>query len=426
MKKNIKIVTVLLAGLIISASGCGPVDENTTLPSESVSESKVSEVSVSSTAVNEKQKSEETVNETKNKEKKNSDSAVTSAAVKSESEKENIPDSKKTASVNETESDISYSGISIYNDRDTAASEALKVITQLDNLAVGNIDKDDSDTVEINGETYLHVTDKRFSSRKDIEKYALTYISDRMAQGRYENLMDNDTRRYQDINGKLYVAPRYIAYGYSWTGKVNALPKDCGISIEAEYDDFGAVSTVMIYLDNNEGKEDFYRITEIREESDDYNSQLENIAGERIQQYIHIEDILAVSDSVLQKDRSDVYKDEYNYEYIHAESSDFSSVSELKSYISQYFTGSALINFEQEFFGGSPAVYIENDNKLYCLDGGRGSSIYELKEDTLRLYDVSDAGFKADIECRYQEDSFLMTFDFSGKEDNYRISDIRR
>jgi len=149
-------------------------------------------------------------------------------------------------------------------------------------------------------------------------------------------------------------------------------------------------------------------------------SALKKTAFELMKKYSYIDSISATSSSVVKKDRDDVYTDEEGYEYVRCVSDNFSSVMELKSFIGQYLTGEALQKYEQQIFE-VPERYIDFDNKLYCLDGGRGSGFGYI-EDTLRVYDITDSGFKADIEYDMWGENVLMTFSFTGTGDKYYIS----
>lgn len=162
-------------------------------------------------------------------------------------------------------------------------------------------------------------------------------------------------------------------------------------------------------------------ITEKVNTADDENNKDENENLKKelfsvFQKYSEIDSIKATSAAFLKKDRDDEIT-ENGYEYIHVTSDNFSSVDELKNYVSQFISGDEMDNFNETSFSSDVPTFIDRDGKLYCIDGGRGSG-FNFLEDTIKIYDVKEDSLKAEIDYNNfgedENDKFYAEFELKG------------
>ena len=155
------------------------------------------------------------------------------------------------------------------------------------------------------------------------------------------------------------------------------------------------------------------------EETDD--SELKSTLFSVFQKYSEIDAIKATSGSVVKKDQDDVT--ELNgYTYIHVTSDNFSSIDEMRKYVKQYISGEEFDKFE-EILTDTVPEYIDKDEKLYCIDGGRGSG-FNFIENTLRIYDVTEDTVTAEIDFNNfgEENNDSMYAVFKRQDDNWVIT----
>lgn len=155
------------------------------------------------------------------------------------------------------------------------------------------------------------------------------------------------------------------------------------------------------------------------EETDD--SELKSTLFSVFQKYSEIDAIKATSGSVVKKDQDDVT--ELNgYTYIHVTSDNFSSIDEMRKYVKKYISGEEFDKFE-EILTDTVPEYIDKDEKLYCIDGGRGSG-FNFIENTLRIYDVTEDTVTAEIDFNNfgEENNDSMYAVFKRQDDNWVIT----
>ena len=124
--------------------------------------------------------------------------------------------------------------------------EALNTVDKLGGCAVP-FDEASVYTSE-NGTVYYKVAGSGFTSTADIRTFMEKYLSPELIADRYSSIIGGDSPLYIDAEGALYMQNNARGGGFSFkdTEPVIKSEADGKYSIIADYDDYGAVSTLEI------------------------------------------------------------------------------------------------------------------------------------------------------------------------------------
>lgn len=141
-----------------------------------------------------------------------------SEAVTSEEISEEVSEEVTTEvieEVTETEADTSAA-----SDRDN--SEYIAIVSRLagaldyiDQIGGGNIPKDDSDKIDVNGREFARVY-AQFENTDDLREFMEDSLTQRLIDSRYSHILGTDEPYYVDENGGLYGYVTAKGCGYAW------------------------------------------------------------------------------------------------------------------------------------------------------------------------------------------------------------------
>lgn len=275
--KNKLLIIALIAGMSVSAVGCGNVGEVENInSSESSTEKTTSSLTTESSESQTESVTVQTTVSYVSGLSSDKGTETESAGSQNNSVTE-IQTSKESSVVNSTSADIQtsekysetqnsniipthvYEEISTSTDIQTAAQILLTNLNIIDCMGGCAIESDyDNDFVEYNGRSFRKVLDKNYSSKQDIDNFVASYMTG-TSKDYFSFLTNGEKSVFEEIDGELYVANEGRGCGFLWIendGTYDFTIEDSsnnGFTIMADYEDYGAISCAEVNVVNDNG-----------------------------------------------------------------------------------------------------------------------------------------------------------------------------
>lgn len=137
------------------------------------------------------------------------------------------------------------------------ANKLFDDLDKLDHLDACAIESDNEQSITVDGNLYVLVTDEEFTSMQDLENFTKNTITANVSD--YSALYNNSNTAYVESDGKLYVALAGRGCGFSYTGEATVSDiTETAFTSERHYDNFGEVATleIKVVLEDNIWKVD--------------------------------------------------------------------------------------------------------------------------------------------------------------------------
>ena len=133
----------------------------------------------------------------------------------------------------------------------------LKGLNDIDYISACAIEYDYNSSIvnDANGIDYYKVTDSRFNSLADIEKFFSTYLSQNLMNDQYAIIARPEGGCYMEKDGVLYVASCGRGCGFAWTDTKAEISDITNTSFTArkEYDEFGTMAYIKLVIVYSDG-----------------------------------------------------------------------------------------------------------------------------------------------------------------------------
>ena len=125
----------------------------------------------------------------------------------------------------------------------------------IDRLGGGAVECDSEQSVQVNGKTYIRVTDSRYSSVADITSLVKNSLTEKLIADRYSALTEGDSARYIDYNGALYAEDSARGCGFAFNGNITVTDiKEDSFTATQGFDNYGETDTLKITVVLTDGK----------------------------------------------------------------------------------------------------------------------------------------------------------------------------
>lgn len=192
MKKNTIIIAA--AALCFALCSCSETKEN-----------KLPEITV----ISESESTDKLIDMITETSEVQSSEMVTSEEISEETTTEVIEE------VTETEADTSVTYDSDNSEYIDIVSRLAGALDYIDCIGGGNIPKDDSDKIDVNGREFARVS-AQFESTDDLREFMEESLTQRLIDSRYSHILGTDEPYYVDENGGLYGYVTAKGCGYAW------------------------------------------------------------------------------------------------------------------------------------------------------------------------------------------------------------------
>lgn len=132
-------------------------------------------------------------------------------------------------------------------------------LNEIDMLGGSALEYDENDCFEEGRLTYCKVTDKKYTSVKQIKEFMEENLTENLIGGRYVTILGTEEPCFVEKDGNLYVLRAGRGCGFRYTEKpVVTQSNEKGFVAERKYDNFGIESTlrISVVLENEKPKID--------------------------------------------------------------------------------------------------------------------------------------------------------------------------
>lgn len=416
--KNKLLLIILTAGLLSSFTGCWNETDSSETGSETTSEVTTVTSPENFAETTAKQETEiTTVNEIKNPETSGTENSAETKVENKEKETNNTQPSKE-------------------DELKTIAMDLLKQYSHLDDLAAGQIDVFEDQTIKLSytDHVYALVNTTEFDTSRGLNgfyEYVPQFITEEAISNYYRDVFERpEFMTFIERDGKMYATKVGRDSGYKYIEDTLKL-------IDITDDGFKAVIEYRNVMDSANirmgaefiKKDGRYLICNVDDNIPDYYERITDLkktAKRLFNQYDTVDMITAMG---LMQKRSEYILDTKGRMYNPVIDKQFTCVEDIRNYIDGCLTGEEKQKVENildlDGTQGAPG-YIDYEGRLYCIDGGRACG-FSFIEEALTIKDASENSFTvSEISSGYGIPTVTVTLKIERCGNSWLISSVER